>query len=347
MVSQIKAQVPPSLNGERFDVAAAALCSEFSRKKIKLIIDRGGAYLNKKRILVAKKQVSEGDIIELFWEESRPLSGNSVKTIAVSILAEEADFIVINKPAGLPSQATLTSSEDTVIHALQVQYPEKFANSQLLLVHRLDKETSGVMLLAKSKAAQARFEKLFIERKMKKVYQALCFGVPRERQGVLRWPIRKDPSRPNTYVAVLNSGAPSAGGRGSSPGRKMPEIKSATTLYVVLKTFPQARVSWIECQPETGRTHQIRVHLQALGVPLLGDKTYAANVIGHPMAQLATRHMLHAVRLAWTQDDGSTFAFEAPFPHDFGACLNRLQEEGASHELQTHHGPNSGPKNLG
>lgn len=322
MLAQIKAQVPAALNGERFDVAAAAMFTSLSRKKIKLIIDRGGAYLNKKRVTIAKRTVATGDVVELFWDEARPLTSNEVQNIPVKIIANNEDFVVINKPAGLPSQATLTSSEETVLHALKVQYPEQFSNQELLLVHRLDKETSGVMLIAKNKNAQKTLESLFSERKVKKVYHALSFGIPRLLQGVLSWPIRRDASRPNTYMAVMNA---SAGRTASSRGS---EIKSAVTGYLVLKTFPKLQCSYFECRPETGRTHQIRVHLQALGTPLLGDKTYANNVIGHPCGQLAARHMLHAFSLSWTTPEGQTFAFEAPFPDDFRACLNRLEQEG-------------------
>ncbi|MEY4065275.1 MAG: hypothetical protein RIR26_1483 [Pseudomonadota bacterium] len=325
MLSKIKAQVPASLNGARFDIAAAALVEDLSRKKIKEIIDRGGAYLNKRRVLMAKKEVRAGDQIELFWDEGRPLSGQSATRIPVGILSENDDFVVINKPAGLPAQSTLTSSEDTVVHALKLQYPERFASVELCLVHRLDKETSGVMLLAKSKSAQVQLERLFLERRMKKVYEALCFGIPKSNEGTLHWPLRKDPSRPNTYVAVL--GSPARG------GARLPESKAALTKFLVKKTFPSLKASWIECFPETGRTHQIRVHLQALGVPILGDKTYAANVIGHPLAQIATRHMLHASSLSWTQDDGRTFSFEAPLPEDFGSCLNLLAKEGSSNDV--------------
>jgi 23S rRNA pseudouridine1911/1915/1917 synthase len=325
MVAQIKAQVPGSLNGARFDVAASALFDGLSRKKVKSVIDRGGAYLNKRRVTLAKKEVRTGDLIELFWDEARSLSERSVKKIPIQILFQNQDFVVINKPAGIPSQATLTTSDETVLHALKLQYSEHFSETELLLVHRLDKDTSGVMLIAKSKTAQQRLEKLFLERSMKKVYQALCFGVPKSVQGVLDWPIRKDPSRPNTYFAVVGgTGRTSRGGQ---------EAKTARTLFQVLKTFPRSRASLIECYPETGRTHQIRVHLQALGVPLLGDKTYATNVVGHPLAQAATRHMLHAVRLSWSEQDGQTFEFEAPFPEDFGACLLLLEKEGASHDL--------------
>lgn len=320
MVSQIKAQVPMALNGTRFDIAAAELFDGFSRKKIKLIIDRGGAYLNKKRILVAKKSVSSGDLIELFWDESRPLGGRSVKHLPVAIIAHHNDFLVVNKPAGLPSQATLTSSEDTVIYALKEQYRELLSGCDLQLVHRLDKDTSGVMLIAKSKAGQARLEKLFVNRRIHKTYHALCFGVPKSVQGELKWPIRKDPSRPNTYVAVLS-------GAGKQARQGLGE-KSALTRFLVVNTFHQGRASLIECHPETGRTHQIRVHLQGLGVPLLGDKTYAVNVVGHPLAQLATRHMLHASALSWAEDGGEEFAFEAPFPDDFLNCLNHLKSEG-------------------
>jgi len=320
MLSQIKAQVPSPLNGMRFDIVAAQLFEGFSRKKIKMIIDRGGAYINKKRVSVAKKSVASGDIIELFWDESRPLNCRSTKHLPVTIIENLDDFVVINKPAGLPAQATLTSSDDTVIHALKHQYPELFGDKDLQLVHRLDKDTSGVMLIAKSKSAQARLEKLFQERKMNKTYHALCYGAPKSAQGVLDWAIRKDQSRPNTYVAVM-SGAARRGRAGLGE-------KSARTRFLVVNTFQRVRASLIECHPETGRTHQIRVHLQALGVPLLGDKTYSANVVGHPLAQLAARHMLHASRINWSEGSEGEFAFEAPFPDDFTDCLNHLKKEG-------------------
>lgn len=322
MLGQIKAQVPASLNGERFDVAASALCQSLSRKKIKMIIDRGGAYLNKKRVMIAKKNVAEGDLIELFWDEDRLLKSDQLKSIPVSVLADTPQFLVINKPSGLPSQATLTSSEDTVIHALCSQFPEKYKTNELFLVHRLDKDTSGVMLIAKSKASQSQLEQLFLQRKMKKVYLALGLGIPSPVEGILRWPIRKDSSRSNTYMAVM--GASSS----RSAQLKSKDVKSAVTAYLVLKTFPKLQASFIECRPETGRTHQIRVHLQALGVPLFGDKTYANNVIGHPCGQWVARHMLHAQSISWQEADGRTVAFEAPLPDDFRVCLNRLEQEG-------------------
>jgi 23S rRNA pseudouridine1911/1915/1917 synthase len=238
------------------------------------------------------------------------------------VLAETQQFLVINKPAGLPSQATLTSSEDTVIHALCSQYPNKYKLDDLFLVHRLDKDTSGVMLIAKGRASQNQLEQFFLQRKMKKSYVALALGIPSALEGDLTWPIRKDSSRANTYMAVM--GASSA----RSAQVKSKDVKSAITAYLVLKTFPKLQASFIECRPETGRTHQIRVHLQALGVPLFGDKTYANNVIGHPCGQWAARHMLHAQSISWQEADGRTFAFDAPLPDDFRVCLNRLEQEG-------------------
>ncbi|MEN9826505.1 MAG: hypothetical protein RI953_2250 [Pseudomonadota bacterium] len=323
MLSQIKAQVPQALNGARFDIAAATLINTLSRKKIKTIIDRGGAYLNKKRVVLAGKTVVAGDVIELFWDEARPLSGNEVSSLPVAIIAEFENYVVVNKPAGLPSQATLSSTQDTVIHALQIQYPDKFSSVELHLVHRLDKETSGVMLLAKNKKTQQQLEKLFQDRKIRKVYHAISFGIPSQKDGLLEWPIRRDSSRANTYVAVMSQSKT----RSASSHSK--EVKSARTRYEVLKTFPKMNASYIECKPETGRTHQIRVHLQALGVPLFGDKTYSNNVIGHTCSQWAARHMLHASSLSWIEIDGRTVAFEAPFPDDFRACLNRLEQEGS------------------
>jgi 23S rRNA pseudouridine1911/1915/1917 synthase len=322
MLKSKLASVPATLHGERFDIAAAQLFSEISRKKIKQIIDNGGAYLNKKRIQIAKIPVKQNDKIEIFWDEAAPektehhvhnkKSSLNTTLSMENVLFEHRDFFVINKPAGMASQSTLTSSKDTLFHFLNQLNPQKFVLSQMFLVHRLDKDTSGVMLIARNKKSQVLFEDLFREKEIKKEYDAFVFHVPSQPSGKIDFPIIKDHSKPNAYVALS---------KGKTHNKN---AKEALTQYEVVKNF-KGEVSWIKCLPKTGRTHQIRVHLAALGCPILGDKTYSQNIVGHRFGQLALRQMLHASQVEF-EFGGEKFHFEAPFPEDFVRVKKNLEE---------------------
>jgi len=324
MIQNLKAKATEQHDGERFDTVAAALFPTLSRKKVKTVIDAGGAYLNKKRVKVAKAEVRSGDTLELFWEGrddiakvadprtkfERPQASVALRDEHVLMVTE--DFVVLSKPAGLPSQATLVSSTDTVLHALAALRPADFPIESLFLVHRLDKETSGVMIVARTREAQKHFEDAFRERRVHKEYHALCFGAPAPAAGTVAFALTKDARRPNTYVAVMG-------------GRSRPGAKEALTRYETLRRFPKAQASLVVCRPETGRTHQIRVHMQAVGCPLLGDKTYAQNIVGHAFAQVALRHMLHAHALEFVGPRGDRYTPIASYPADFAACLAELE----------------------
>ncbi|MCA2959579.1 MAG: RluA family pseudouridine synthase [Silvanigrellales bacterium] len=321
MITSVKSKARAEHDGERFDVVATVLFPELSRKKIKSVIDAGGAYLNKRRVKVAKMALREGDLVELFWEgpstpslgQARPKPSPLVLTEAHLVFVEK-DFLVVNKPAGLPSQATLTSSTDTVLHALAALRPADFPLESLFLVHRLDKETSGLLVVARTTAARAHFEDAFRDRRVNKTYEALCFFAPKVAAGEVALPLAKDTSRANTYFALSSTAG----------ARRRSDAKAALTRYETVRVFARAQASHVRCFPETGRTHQIRVHMQALGCPLLGDKTYAQNVVGHPFAQTALRHMLHAARLAFVGPGGNAYTLDAPHPPDFAACLEAL-----------------------
>ncbi|BBH51685.1 RluA family pseudouridine synthase [Fluviispira sanaruensis] len=324
MLKSKSAKITDLYIGERFDVAAAALFQELSRKKIKSIIDAGGAYINKKRISIAKTQLKSGDKIELFWEEIQKKQENSTEkeysiknTLGTSItqktfIFENENFFVIDKPAGIASQSTLSSSKDTIFYALNAYDAKKYKIENMFLVHRLDKDTSGLMIIAKNKDAQKKFEDLFKEKNIEKTYDALVFFTPKKVDGKINFPIAKDSSRKNCYFAVTN------------PNSKIKDIKQAETFYNVEKVFGKNEVSLIQCKPKTGRTHQIRVHLSALGCPLLGDKTYSQNIHGHRYLQLALRHMLHASHLKFTLD-GENFEFNATIPDDFRRIIKIVE----------------------
>lgn len=326
MISSRKARVPEALDGQRFDVAAAELFTDLSRKRIKSIIDSGGAYLDKRRVGIAKHGVRAGQTIELFWEASHadpstPLSTAqkwkvSIEEIRHSLVEDLGGFFVINKPAGIPSQSTLTSSTDTILHALNHADPTRFKLSEMFLVHRLDKDTSGLLVVARTAEWRDRLERCFRERTVEKKYQAICLGWPRESEGEIDFALVRDRSRPNAFLPLKS-------------GRGPKEAKSALTHYRVIEKFPKSQCSLIECKPFTGRTHQIRVHLMAIGCPILGDRTYAAAWVGHPFGHRALRHMLHAASLTLTLEDLGARVWNAAPPADFLRCLDELRQSEA------------------
>ncbi len=323
MIEKHLATVTVALDGDRFDVAAVALFPALSRKKIKGIIDNGGAYLNKKRVGIAKNTVKQGDKLELYFEVVSEAvtdgpqlkfkkSGGIVTFSAADILHSEADFLVVNKPAGLASQATLTSSHDCILNAVSLANPQEYPLKNLFLVHRLDKETSGLLIIARNKKTQSFFEEQFRDRKINKVYHALCLGQLKEKLGKVSFAIGKVQGGANQYYPVMQS------------GKGPRDAKSAETDYRVIAEHMNNQVSLVACYPKTGRTHQIRVHLMALGCPILGDKTYARNVLGHPAAQMALRHMLHAISVSFTDWNGVIREFNAPLPLDFSNLLSAI-----------------------
>lgn len=299
MLKTKKSIINKNTHNARFDLACTILFPELSRKKIKAIIDNGGAFLNKKRIQIAKLVVMQNDVIELFWNENQ----KSLQTMTnENFIFENDDFMIINKPAGVPVQGTLESDKNTILHAIHKFDSKKYALESLLLVHRLDKDTSGLMIIAKNPQSQKEFEQLFKTQKIQKTYKALCFFTPKKHEGKITFSIAPDVSRKNTYFAVTNN-------------KTYLNQKSAETDYKVEKILPHGS-ALIACFPKTGRTHQVRVHLLALNCPIIGDKTYAQNIYGHPYARSATRHLLHAFELKF-MFKGENYVFNCPLPMDF------------------------------
>ncbi len=288
---------------KRFDVACAAIFPEISRKKIKTIIDNGGAYINKKRVKVAKAFLTIGDTVELYWDDKQK---DSIQITKESVVFENEDFIILDKPAGIAVQGTLDTDKTTILHALHKFYPKKYPFHAMYLVHRLDKETSGLMIIAKKQETQKVFEEMFRNHEIYKTYKALCYFTPKEKQGVVKYPIAKDIARKNTYFAVVTN-------------KQYPSQKAAETEYTVEKIYKNG-VTLVSCTPKTGRTHQIRVHLGAIGAPILGDKTYAQNIYAHPHGRGVLRQMLHASDLKF-KFDNEDFEFNVKLPDDFSKII--------------------------
>lgn len=237
----------------------------------------------------------------------------------VKIIYEDKDLLVINKPSGLLThKVSKDDNSDTVAKWFLQYYPDaKDVYSKLGqdleweamrpgIVHRLDKETSGVMVLAKNQKAFDFLKTLFQERKIKKTYLALVAGHFKERFGIIDLPIGKYGGKQTTRTVV---------------GRSYLKEKTATTKYKVLQELQD--YSLVELEPQTGRTHQIRVHLKALGHPILCDPLYSSKRTICP-PELG-RLFLHAQKLSFVTPEGKSLTIESDLPEELERFLEALQ----------------------
>lgn len=220
-----------------------------SRKQAKRLLDDRRVFVNRRRVWIAHHTLRAGDNVEVTTEPPQTARRSS----APRVLHQDAACIVIDKPAGIASVGP-----DSAESRLRALHPE------IQPVHRLDKDTSGCLLFARSDAAREMLEKQFEERAIEKVYQAITIG-----------------PFPDTLTRV----------------EKPVNGLTALTEFRLLRRTPIA--SHIEARPRTGRTHQIRAHLQAAGYPLAGDRTYATRPVKDDVLRQLPRQMLHAWRLSW------------------------------------------------
>jgi 23S rRNA pseudouridine1911/1915/1917 synthase len=215
------------------------------------------------------------------------------------VLYEDDDILVIDKPAGLIVQDSHTHNED----ALEQMLPDEPQLLRRGVVHRLDKETSGVMVIAKSPAAQASLQAQFKERQTEKTYIALVWGKAKDERAIIDAPILRHPKLGFKYVVA-------AGGR---------EAKTEIRRQRILLLHGEP-VSLLEVRPHTGRTHQIRVHLAAMRLPIVGDKVY-----GRRKDKTEIRQFLHAATLSFIHPTtGDAVSFAAPLPADLQSFLDKL-----------------------
>ena len=272
-----------------------------SEEDARAAIARGGAFLRGKRVREPLAGVRKGDRVEVTLRE--PDAAASLDRARVLLL--DADVLAVDKPAGVAAQEDLAggASLPALCEALLASLGE--AQTQALLVHRLDRGTTGVTVLARSKAAQAALLEEFREHRVEKRYLALVAGAPAQDEGVVE----------------LALGAGERGLRQVDP-----RGEPAVTRWKVLERFDGAAL--LEARPQTGRTHQIRVHLRALGCPLLGDVRYAgpALLTRPDGARLdCARPLLHAASLKLRHPSGATLDVTALTPPDFEQALAFLR----------------------
>ena len=275
--------------GERLDRFVAAR-GGISRGLARRALDAGGVFLDGRRCKVAGRSLRAGQRVVVNLEEGGRVPTSGPALDRGRLLHADADLAALDKPAGLPSQATLTGDRGTL-----PDLAARLLGGEVEIVHRLDRETSGVVVLARTRKAAAALAEAFRRGTPEKTYLALCARSPEPPEGRIDAPIGKDPRR--------------AGSRRVAPGGD-----AAATRYRTLASGPGAAL--VEARPETGRTHQIRVHLAHLGAPLLGDPRYGGpRRVGGVEVH---RVMLHAFRLEIAHPaTGETMTFEAPVPEDF------------------------------
>ncbi len=300
--------VPDSLDGERID-RALALITGWSRTDIQDL-------LKAEKILVGSKLVSKsyrlstGEEIDV---QDQPTSPPPIgpEPVAIDIRYADDDVIVVAKPAGLVVHPGTGNEHGTLVHGLLQEFPEIATvgdTDRPGIVHRLDRDTSGLMVVARSDQGYSSLVTALGDREVTRSYIALVEGFPDARRGVIDAPIGRS-TRIRTRMAVRDTGRP------------------ARTHYEVEKTWSDPRVALLAVRLESGRTHQIRVHFSAIGHPIVGDTTYGSNPGHHALSE---RPFLHATGLAFNHPTtGEEMNFSEPLPPDLVAVLQNLGEPDA------------------
>jgi 23S rRNA pseudouridine1911/1915/1917 synthase len=294
--------------GLRLDKYLAQARPELSRSQMQRLIAAGAVTVNGRQVK-ASYIVRPGDlvVVELPAPESPEVTP---EPIPLEVVYEDDDLLVINKPAGLVVHPAAGHSSGTMVNALLARYPEMAeAGPRAGIVHRLDKDTSGLIIAAKAEAARLALQEQFKRRQVHKVYLALLEGRPPQPKGVIDAPLGRNPKQ-RKRMAVVREGRP------------------ARTLYRVLESF--ADYTLVQVEPETGRTHQIRVHFAWLGCPLVGDAVYGRREgrrKRRPRLPIS-RQFLHAWKLRFAlPSSGEEVEFVAPLPPEMEAVLAELRRQ--------------------
>ena len=306
--------VPPDLDGERLDRALVRLARGGSRSRLKATIEDGRVRIDGKPCRKPSEAVASGQRIEIEPPPPAPEIPRSEAARRLPLLFIDEHVIAVDKPAGVLAHPGAGTTEPTVADLAQVLFgplPSAQGEERPGIVHRLDRATSGVMVLGRTEGALAELMRQFRQREVEKTYLALVHGEPRFDSDWIETPLGRSPRDPER-ISVVQEG----------------EGRAASTYYQVRERFTDFAL--VACRPATGRTHQIRVHLTSIGLPVVGDRVYRPRGGVRrplpPQAPPVERQMLHAARLALTHpDSGERLAFEAPLPPDFEALLAWLR----------------------
>jgi 23S rRNA pseudouridine1911/1915/1917 synthase len=308
--------IPPELSGERLDQALARLLPDYSRERLKKWIRDGAVTLNE-RTPRPRDHVAGGDLVRLHavLEAETPLRPEA---LPLDVVHEDAAVIVVNKPAGLVVHPGAGNPAGTLQNALLNHAPELVHLPRAGIVHRLDKDTSGLLVVARTLAAHTHLVAALAAREVKREYEAIVSGVMTA-GGTIDAPIGRHRAD-RVRMAVRDGGRPSV------------------THYRVIERFRAHTHAAV--QLETGRTHQIRVHFAHIRYPLVGDPVYGRRLKLPPEPSEALvqvlhgfrRQALHARRLEFVHpESGDAVAFEAPLPADMQGLNEALREDAGAH----------------
>ena len=298
--------VPAALDGQRLD-RVVAFVTGCSRSEAAALVDAGSVVVAGRAVTSRSHRVVDGDVVEVEVPEAPPDAGLVPDpAVPVPVVHEDADLLVIDKPAGLVVHPGAGQPTGTLVNGLLARYPEVREVGEPDrpgIVHRLDRGTSGLMLVARSPRAYDALVAMLAAHDVDRGYRALAWGGFEAPTGMVDAPIGRS-SRDRTRMAVTVSG------------------KEARTHYEVARAFHEpVEVTELRCRLETGRTHQIRVHLSSIGHAVVGDGRYGGDRISLP----CPRPWLHAEALAFDHPiTGEPLAFTSPLPGDLVAVRARL-----------------------
>lgn len=294
------AEIGPDEAGQRLDVYLAGTMPGVSRSQARELVLSGNITVNG---IVSKPsaKLRTGDIVQGEWPTSLPFGPQIVpEEIPLTVVYEDKDLVVLDKSAGMVVHPSAGHSSGTLVHALLARYPElqEDGSERPGIVHRLDKDTSGLMLVARNRPTMHYLQDLLRERRVLKEYTLLCCGALEPPTARIEAPIARDPAN-RLRMAIVSNGRSAA-------------TEYETRMRLGAYTLALARL-------ETGRTHQIRVHFSAIRHPLAGDALY-----GRCTAPLLDRQFLHSSRLALVLPSGEEKEWRSPLPPDLRACLSAL-----------------------
>ena len=301
--------VPADCGGQRVDLVLARLLPQHSRSRLQTWIREGRVALAGCPIVEPRRKLWGGETITVGTTADEPSASSAAEDIPLRIVFEDDFLLVLDKPAGLVVHPGNGNWSGTLLNALLHHLPQLAAVARGGIVHRLDKDTSGLMVVAKTPEVQTALVRQLQARTVSRCYQAVVHGIV-DQPGIVDAPIGRHPIV-RTRMAVVTSGKP------------------ARTHYRVLTRF--AACTLIECALETGRTHQIRVHMNALGYPLVGDPLYGSGGGRPPRGPAFPRQALHACRLALSHPvTGAAMSWRSEMPADMLALVERLLREARS-----------------
>ena len=323
-----RCEVDKGQGKERIDKYLAEHMTNTSRNRIQTAADAGNVWANGKAV-ASNYRVKPGDVIQVLLDHEPHDFTITPENIPLDIVYEDDDLLVVNKPAGLVVHPGHGNYEHTLLHALAWHFEHSpFANRPIVnindpdigLVHRIDKDTSGLLLVAKTPEAKAHLARQFFDHTTERTYNALVWGTFTEPRGTNEGALARD-NRDRTIYRVWDL-------------EDCPQAKEAVTHWRVLEQFPY--VTLVECRLETGRTHQIRVHMKHIGHPLFADDKYGGCEILKGLRTqkyrqyiencfaLCPRQALHAKTLGFTHPrTGERMFFDSQWPEDMTALINK------------------------